>query len=64
MSVQGERHGRAKLTERDVLAMRRMAAEDGLCTKCIAHLFGVAYATARQAIQGKTWTYLEDEARD
>jgi hypothetical protein len=60
----GEAHPRAKLTDRDVRTMRRMYREDGLCTRCIAHLFGVAYATARQAIQGKTWTYLEDEARD
>jgi hypothetical protein len=64
MSVQGERHGRARLSERDVLAMRRMAAEDGLCTKCIAHLFGVSYPTARQAITGRTWRHLEAEAGD
>ena len=57
----GEQNARAKLTERDVRTMRRMHSEDGLCVKCIAHMFDVAYATANHIIRRRTWTHVEDE---
>lgn len=49
--ARGERHGQAKLTEADVQAMR--ASLDSPST--LAARYGVAYATAHNAITGKTW---------
>ena len=60
--LRGEENPRAKLTDRDVRTMRRMYSEDGLCIKCIAHMFDVAYATANHIIRRRTWTHIEDEA--
>lgn len=56
----GEQHPRAKLTDRDVQAMRRMFEQDGLCAKCIARLFGVSYWVARHVVTRKTWTHVPD----
>lgn len=53
---------RNKLTERDVLTMRRMYEEDGLCIKCIAKLHDLPYATANHAIKRRTWKTLKAPA--
>jgi len=56
--VKGQQHPRAKLTDRDVIAMRRMFDEDKLCAKCIGRMFGVSYWVARHVVLRKTWTHV------
>jgi transposase len=35
-----------------------MYEEDGLCIKCIAHMFDVPYATAKDVIRRRSWKHL------
>jgi hypothetical protein len=58
----GERHGRAKLTEADVLEMRRMRRVSGATHDEIGRQFGVSTSTAHNAITGRRWGYLEGAA--
>ena len=57
----GEDHHGAKLTVAIVQQMRRQAAA-GLALHAIAREFGVAKATAYQAIVGQTWTTVTEPA--
>lgn len=55
----GERHGRHKLSESDVLYIRKSwIAHDKICgTRLLARKFGVDPATIRRALQCKNWTH-------
>jgi len=54
----GESHHAAKLTADKVRQMRQLSWEYGLCTKCIAKMFEVKYATAWEAINLHTWKHV------
>src|SRR6185369_2535057 len=51
---QGERHWKAKLTERDVRFIRRLA-KLGAKRKAIGALFGVSHETIKAILSGRTW---------
>ena len=53
----GESSGRAKLSETDVVSMRRLR-EKGETFQSIADRFGVAKKTTIQAVKGETWKHI------
>jgi hypothetical protein len=53
----GEAVGTSKLTEVDVISMRRLR-QKGLTFDSIAQRFGVAKKTALQAIKGEQWAHV------
>ena len=57
--ARGSRHGQAKLTEADVIAMRAMFAADRAFSFAKAAVaFGVTKRTASQAIRGEMWCHV------
>lgn len=54
----GERAGNAKLTERDVLLIRDLAAEGKMMQKDIAKRFGVGPDNIRSITQRKSWRHI------
>jgi hypothetical protein len=57
-SPRGERHPQAKLSEQDVLQMRRMRAS-GRVYRDIAADCGVSVMAAHRAINGKNWGHIK-----
>ena len=55
--LQGEAHGRSKLTEDMVMAARRLVRQ-GASLLDIAATFGVDKSTLSRAVSGKTWSHL------
>jgi DNA-binding NarL/FixJ family response regulator len=55
----GERHPRAKLTERDVHVIRK-ACEAGFSQKAIAKSFCVSPATVSNIVNLKQWKHVDD----
>lgn len=53
----GERQGRSKLTEEDVLAIRRLIA-DGIPQRQIAAQFGVTKSPINEIHKGRAWSWL------
>ena len=56
---QGERHGRAKLSENKVRWMRHLHSEKGWTVKALAERYGITAPIARDVIFGKTWKHIE-----
>lgn len=56
-AARGESHGNSKLTELEVLAMRRLRAE-GMTFERIGAQFGVTRATVHSICTGKRWTHI------
>lgn len=56
-TIKGERHPAHKLTEPDVLKIRKMLSE-GVTQKRIAELFGVAQCTVSEIKLYKKWRHL------
>jgi len=54
----GEDHGRAKLTERLVVEMRKKADRPGGNIAAIAREYGFNENTVRSAVRRKTWTHV------
>lgn len=54
----GEKHGMAKLTNEEVLEMRKMFECGNISMRKLGRLFGVAYATARNIIKRKYWKHI------
>jgi Mor family transcriptional regulator len=54
----GERHGRVKLTEADVIAIRRQRASDGLTYVALGKQYGVSLEMIYRIIKGKAWKHL------
>lgn len=52
----GSKHSRAKLTERDVILIRKLS--DHLLPKTIAEVFGVKSVTVRDIVRGNRWTHV------
>lgn len=55
--ARGERMGSARLTEADVLEMRRLHA-DGVRVGELARRFGVTHGTVGPAVRGVTWRHV------
>ena len=55
--VRGERHHKAKLTERDVKAIRAARA-DGSSMSVLAKRYGVSAPSIRDIILYKTWAHV------
>lgn len=55
--ARGERMGSAKLTDADVLEMRRLHA-GGVGVRELARRFGVAHGTVGPAVRGVTWRHV------
>lgn len=55
--ARGERQGMAKLTEPEVLDIRRLVAE-GVWRRQIAARFGISHVTVRSIAQRKTWKHI------
>ena len=56
----GERNGHAKLTEQDVMHMRRRR-QNGETFQSIANSYSVSRRTASDAIKGKNWGHIAHE---
>lgn len=56
--AKGERHGRVKLTEHQVLEARQKYKSGGITHQALAHEYGVSRQTMTSAITGKNWSYL------
>ena len=54
----GSDHHRSKITEQDVLAMRKLREETGMTYTAIGQKYGVGKRTARLAIQGHSWRHV------
>lgn len=59
----GERHYKAKLTEADVLEIRRRYYAGEASQNAIAHELGMDSSTISDLVQGKTWKHLPFQAR-
>lgn len=53
----GEKNGSSKLTEKDVISMRRLRASGWIYSE-IARRFGVCKKTAMQACKGEIWAHV------
>lgn len=58
-SLPGELNGSSKLTEADVLAIRKRRAETGDTFKAIGASFGVSKATAHNVCVGRSWRHIK-----
>ena len=55
MSLPGEANPNSRLTERDVLEMRRLYATEGRTLAALAEQFGVTLSAVGQVVTGKRW---------
>lgn len=58
LMARGERQGRAKLSDEQVLEARAMHALGSVSFKELGHRYGVSDTAMRHAVQGKTWTHI------
>jgi hypothetical protein len=56
--VKGEKHGKSKLKENDILKIRRLRNDDKLTLKTIANLFNITITTVYDILHGKSWGWL------
>lgn len=56
-SFKGSKHGQSKLTERDVIEIRRLRALGASSTE-LAPRFGVSPRTVRDAASGRMWSHV------
>lgn len=54
----GEKHGRSKLTERDVVEIRQLYCTTNLPLRAIGERFGVAYKTVQSILVGDSWAHI------
>lgn len=54
----GARNGRSKLSERDVVAIRRMYSDCSVTQQRIAEVFGVTQGAVTQIVLNKTWQHV------
>jgi len=60
-NVCGSEHGHAKLTEEQVIEIRRLHAQDGLLHREIAAVFGVCRETIGDIVRHNRWTHVTGE---
>jgi hypothetical protein len=58
----GERHGNAKLSERDAREVRELALGGVLSLRQIGKVFGVHYTTVADIRHSRTWRHLWNDA--
>ncbi len=56
-SLAGEAHGNSKLSEKDVLDIRRIHKDKRSGYKNTANLFGISAAQVGRIVLGRSWTY-------
>jgi len=56
---EGSRNGTARLTETQVVEIRRRYAQGGVTQQALANEFGVTQSTIRMAVIGRTWKNVE-----
>jgi hypothetical protein len=61
LGATGESGGHSKLTEEDVIEMRKMRQETGMSYKKLANLFNVSDSAAWSACTKKTWKHIDEE---
>lgn len=54
----GSAHQHAKLTESDVIEIRRRRTEEGACYRLLAQDFGIHLGTAWRIVQRKAWGHI------
>ena len=59
-SNRGERHGAAKLTDQDVLEIRKLYAAGGVILRALSERFGVSVASIGYIVNRQTWKHLGD----
>lgn len=57
LSTKGERHGRAKLTESDVLEIRRLHAS-GVSQRSLSRKYKMSVASINMIVHRKHWTHI------
>lgn len=57
----GESHPSVRLTEQQVLEMRRIRRDEGLSLKKLGNLFGVSVTHAHKIVTGQSWRHLREE---
>lgn len=62
-SNRGSRHGRAQLSEDQVLELCRLRDVDGASTRDLAVIFSIRPATVRQILAGSSWSWLTGRGR-
>lgn len=58
----GEKHGHSKLTEPEVIEMRKCYAVGGLSHRDIATMFGISKSQTGHILRGKYWKHIEGTA--
>jgi hypothetical protein len=58
MDSRGECNGQAKLTEKDVLLMRRTRAEKGTRYCDLAIMFNISWGQVKRIMQGRSWKHI------
>ncbi len=57
-NARGARHGMARLTDAQVVSMRRLYAESGISFRELGVMFGINSASAWQVVRGNKWPHL------
>lgn len=59
--VKGEKHPSAKLTQSEVLEIRRLYAAGGVGYPRLARMFGVTKTTIEALIKKRTWSHIKED---
>lgn len=59
-SVKGQKNGVAKLTDEDVLSIRRLRAQ-GASLKVLANAYGVTESTVSEIVRHLRWSHIEED---
>jgi hypothetical protein len=54
----GEANGQSKLTEKEVIEIRRFYAQGGVSYRDLAKIYGVAHSQIACIVKRQTWAYL------
>lgn len=57
----GERHGRSKMKDVEVRAIRKRYARGGISILALADRYDICYNTCRAIITRKTWKHVADD---
>lgn len=58
LSVKGENHGRAKITNRDVVQMRQLY-KNGKTPAELAKKYGISQSNVSRIVRGRAWKHIE-----
>lgn len=65
ISSKGENNSRAKLTEKDVIEIRKtyIPGDKDFCKRRLAEKYGVTYVTITKIVTGQIWKHLKEEPK-